>query len=283
MNKIIFKFVVTAFFVLGFVSCDKIEGPFVTPSEVEDVTVTFPELNVDEVFRKILVEEYTAHYCHNCPDGHVELERLHGIYGDTLVIVGIHAGPLAAPQAMDSIYSYDFCTHVGDELHSFFNIDPIPVAIINRHPDIWSLQRWQSKLAAADRTVYAAIQLVNQYGVLKSDVLKVNAKVTMLADYPNPVRLSLFLIENDVVKPQRYHSETILDYTHQHVLRAGLNGTFGDFLTPSGLLEKNASYKYGRSISFARHDWNPDNCYVVAVLHDKSNGEVLQVEQVKVK
>lgn len=270
------------------IGCDKIEGPFMTAIHPAGGGGVFPPsgpefepLDTSAVYRKILMEEYTGHYCTNCPDGHTELERLHGIYGDTLVIVGIHSGSLAAPQMSNPDFSYNFCTEAGDELHSYFNIDAIPAAIINRFNSIWSVQRWPSKLAAADRTKYAAIQLINQYGLFNSQTLRVDAKVTMLADYPNPVRLSLFLIENDVVKPQLQHSETILEYHHQHVLRAGINGTFGDYLTSDGILKKNESYTYARTISFAGHDWNIDNCYVVAILHDKVNGEVLQVEQLK--
>ena len=164
-----------------------------------------------------------------------------------------------------------------------FNIDGIPVAIINRKPNIVSPARWQSKLEAEDRTPMAAIQLVNQYDA--SGMLKVNAKVTMLQDYPNALRFSLFLIEDNIIKPQLKHSETILDYTHNHVLRAGLNGTFGDLLTGDGILQKDSAYTYGRSITFAGHDWNPDNCSVVAILYykDEIKGEVLQVEQLPVR
>ena len=279
MRNIIIALVITAGFM---VACDRIEGPYIIPSEVEEVTVEFPPLDPSSVFRKLLIEEHTGHYCPNCPDGHDELDRLHGIFQDTLVIVGIHAGALAAPQATDANFSYDFRTDVGNELRSFFNIDGIPVAIINRKKDIISPARWQSKLAAEDRTPKAAIQLVNQYA---NNTLKVNAKVTMLQDYSQPLRLSFLLIEDNIIKPQLKHSETILDYTHMHVLRAGLNGTFGDMLTGDGILQKDSAYTYGRSITFAGHDWNPDNCSVVAILYykDKLKGEVLQVEQLPVK
>ena len=279
MKNIIIALVISAGFMIA---CDRIEGPYIIPSEVEEVTVEFPPLDPSSVFRKLLIEEYTGHCCPNCPDGHEELDRLHGIFQDTLVIVGIHAGALAAPQATDANFAYDFRTDVGNELRSFFNIDGIPVAIINRKKDIISPARWQSKLAAEDRTPKAAIQLVNQYA---NNTLKVNAKVTMLQDYSQPLRLSFLLIEDNIIKPQLKHSETILDYTHKHVLRAGLNGTFGDMLTGDGILQKDSAYTYGRSITFAGHDWNPDNCSVVAILYykDKLKGELLQVEQLPVK
>ena len=80
---------------LLFSGCDKIEGDIYQIVQNEVVTVTFPDINPDEVYRKILVEEFTGHRCTNCPQGHQTLETLHQQYGDTLVTVGIHYGALA--------------------------------------------------------------------------------------------------------------------------------------------------------------------------------------------
>ena len=76
----------------AFVSCDKIEGPYITPDESVETNVEFPDIDPATVFRKVLIEEYTGHRCTNCPDGHRELASLHERYGDSLVAIGIHAG-----------------------------------------------------------------------------------------------------------------------------------------------------------------------------------------------
>ncbi len=268
-----------------FVGCDKIEGPYITLPQDEEVTVTFPDVNPAEVYRKILLEEYTGHLCTNCPAAHVKLEELHNTFHDTLVIVGIHATSLATATP-SGLYSYDFRTEAGNELAADFNINSIPAGIINRHPHNGDFgpDNWYSKIVNVDRSkVYAAIQLINQYGYPTAGELKINAKVTMLDEYEHPVNFSLFLVEDGIIKPQYNNGANVEDYTHNHVLRAGVNGTYGAYLSETGVLEKDNAYTYGYSISFNDKDWVPENCQVVAVLFDKANGEVLQVEKVSVR
>lgn len=279
MKKIALLIITVA---LTFVGCDVIEGPYMNLSEREDVTVVFPDLKPDEVYRKVLMEEYTGHRCSNCPAAHQVLDQLHSVYGDTLVIVGIHATSLASTN-LD--YPYDFRTGVGDQLANDFGINAIPAAVFNRendHPGGLGKDEWMGKLRELDRSsVPAAIQLINEYSASAAS-LKVNAKVTMLEEYEHPLYLSLFLIEDGIVQPQLSGMTMIPEYTHNHVLRAALNGTYGAYLTTDGLLEKDNAYTYGSSISFLEHDWNAANCTVVAFLYDRTNGKVLQVETLPV-
>lgn len=277
-----FIVIITALTVVCFSSCDKIEGPYVTFNENEEVTAEFPPLDQSSVYRKIFFEEYTAHRCLNCPTGHAKLETLQETYGDTLVAMAIHATPLAAPLLPD--YTADFRTGAGNDLRELYNIDGIPAGIINRNmmSGGYNTTMWTPMLKQADRTVYAAIQLVNEFPT-SEDVLKVNANVTMLADYPNPLRLAFYLVEDGVVSPQLKGQERIEDYVHNHMLRAAINGTYGVYITPDGMMQNNASYKYAKSISFAGKDWNPDNCYVIAILYDHVVKSVIQVEKLKVR
>lgn len=285
MKKILLSLIIISSLPVLFLSCDKIEEPYMSPSKMGEftVTATFPTLDTNTVYRKILIEEYTASHCVNCPTGHAKLEELEGIYGDTLIAVGIHATSLAAPTTE---YPYDFRTTAGTQLATDYLIDGIPAAIINREYEAggWAVSRWQSKIQAVDRTrKYAALQLINEYDPI-NQTLKINTKITMLCSYSNPLQISLFLIENNVIKPQINISTWILDYVHNHVLRSGINGTYGvPINSHTGYLAQGASCTYGYKMSFAGHDWNPDNCTVVAILYDKTNNEVLQVEKLSVK
>lgn len=266
-----------------FFGCDRIESPYLTLSETEEVTVDFPDLDINSVYRKVLIEEFTGHRCLNCPTGHQKLEELHGLFGDTLVIVGIHAGALAAPKE-DEGYPYDFRTEVGNELAQEFNIDGIPAAIINRYPQAggWGPARWLTKINAVDRSKpLAAIQLINEYNA-QTGMLKANAQVTLLEPCSNQLRLAFYLIEDGIVKPQLNGTEYIENYVHNHVLRASLNGTYGTLLNTNGYLETGKGYTLAHKINLSGLDWNPANCTVVAILYDRTAGDVLQVESQKV-
>ncbi|MCR4964521.1 MAG: Omp28 family outer membrane lipoprotein [Bacteroidales bacterium] len=265
------------------VSCDKIEGPYLEVDNQEEVTAEFPDVDPSTAYRKVLIEEYTGHRCPNCPTGHEKLEELLNTYGDTLVPVCIHATTLAAPTAE---FPNDFRTEVGNELTDYYQISGIPAGIINReNVPMGSIPaRWTSKIQAVDRTdVPAAIQIVNQYGEIASNVLKVNVKVSLLKAYTEELRLSLFLVEDGIVSPQIDGTETIEDYVHNHMLRAALNGTYGTVLSQPTAGYAYETYLYAKTISFSGHDWNPDNCSIVAILYDKNNYDVLQVETCPVK
>lgn len=265
-----------------FTQCDKVEEPYYEIIEEEDVTVVFPELNPQDVYRKVLIEEFTGHRCTNCPAGHQILDQLHQQYGDTLVTIGIHYGSLAKP--LGSLFSYDFRTEPGNAIGADYGIDAIPAAIVNMVYESggWPRSQWANVIRDVDRSqVVAAIQLINEYNA-DSKVLKANAKVTLLKEYSNPLQLALYLVEDGIVKPQKDGNQDIEDYVHNHVLRASLNGAFGMVLNDGNTFNVGESATFASSVDMSATDWNPNNCYVVAVLFNPTVREVVQVEKLDV-
>ncbi len=258
-------------------SCDRVEGPYIVLDDEETVTVDFPDLDPASLYRKVLIEEYTGHRCPNCPAGHDKLEELIARFGDTLIPVCIHATSLAAPTVE---FPDDLRAEAGLELATDWQIDGIPAGVINRADEpMGSIPaRWLSKVNAVDRNnMPAAIQLINQYN--ENGLLKVNAKVTLLEPYIAPLRLSLFIVEDGIVSPQINGTETIENYVHNHVLRGSINGTYGQLLNGTGELSAGESCLYAKSFSFVGTNWKPEHCSVVAILYDKNNYNVLQVER----
>lgn len=282
--KKIFQLSLIALFVAAmFPACDKIEGPFYQVSTNEDVTVEFPEVNLDGVYRKVLIEEFTGHRCTNCPAGHAILENLHERYGDTLVAVGIHYGALAKPSG--TMFSYDFRTSAGTQIGDSYNIDAIPKAIVNRNMKEggWSREQWATAVGEVDRTkAKAALQIINEYDAAAM-TLKVNAKMTMLEDYSGPLRLLIFMVEDGIVKPQKNGSQDVEDYVHNHVLRTYMTDASG-----YSLRDNNEQWNAGDNETYAvkldcsNTDWVMGNCRTVVALLDPVALEVLQVEELNV-
>lgn len=282
MKKIFITFVAVLGLACLFNQCDKIEGPYYEVYENEDVTVEFPVLNPKDVYRKVLIEEFTGHRCTNCPAGHQILDQLHQQYGDTLVAMGIHFGTLAKP--VGNLYSYDFRTSVGSTIGEDYGIDAIPSAIVNMQyvQGGWPRDQWATVIRNVDRSkVVAAIQLINEYNAEKQ-ILKANAKVTLLNDYQNPLQLAFYLLEDGIVKPQKDGNQDVEDYVHNHVLRAALNGSYGMILNDGVPFNVGESVTYASSIDMSGTDWNPQHCYVVAVLFNPTAREVVQVEKLDV-
>ena len=86
--KNIFSFSLCA---LLLVTCDKVDLPnigTVTVNESCDTIFSFSAAT--QTHRNILVEDFTGHLCGNCPEAAHELDQLHDIYGDTLIVISIH-------------------------------------------------------------------------------------------------------------------------------------------------------------------------------------------------
>ena len=91
---------------LFFQSCDKIDAPFKEIGSGGNDTT--------EV-RTVLLEDFTAQQCPNCPTASKVAQDLKDHYGNKLIIMAVHAGILAEP---DSEYPNDYRTPAGNELYN---------------------------------------------------------------------------------------------------------------------------------------------------------------------
>ena len=101
--------------------------------------------------------------------------------------------------------------------------------------------------------------------------------------FPGNVCARVTYMLNNIIKPQKFNDHVDTFYVHNHVLRAGINGNYGEYIISGGLLEKYGEYLYGYSLDFNGTDWNPDNCSVIAILLDEQNKKVIQVEKAAVR
>ena len=261
-----------------FISCDKIDGPYITEDSTVATTVIFPDLDTNAVYRKILLEEFTGCQCVNCPQGHLEMANLLAVNGDTLVGLCIHAGFFARPLAD---YPRDFRTNEGTQLYDDLQAATIgtPCGEVNRNTNAQAIAQWQSSIQNVDRTQrIAAIQLINQYDA-GTRILTANTKTTILHEYSNPVKLALYVVEDGIVYPQKNGTEIDTAYVHNHMLRGSLNGTYGANISENGYVDKGVSYTKSYQVNCGEKDWNVDNCVILAILTDAVTKEVLQVEK----
>ncbi len=288
MKKIYFISVFFVSFVALLSSCDKIEGPYMNEDMVVFAcdTPDFPSLG--NVYRKILLEEYTGHTCVNCPDGHRRAGLLKEKYGDSIVIIAIHAGLFAHPEPPD--FLADYRTVVGTTLNDAFGVEGYPVGMVSRLPFSSSLLIDRSAWGIASSAINkndpsAAIQMVLQYDGAEQKAC-VHSKVTFLKNLNNEVKLAVYLIEDNIVSPQKNSIASIGDvpviqnYTHKHMLRASLNSPWGETIAQPTAQANQSVYKsYG--FSFDGKGFNQQNCTFIAILYDALTYEVIQTEEVK--
>jgi hypothetical protein len=279
MKKLI-QLILPVFVVLAFASCDKVEGPYKknnTGGGGNDTTLV----------RKVFVEDYTGHKCGNCPRAAKAVYDLKAIYGDRLIIMGVHAGtfatvfPVGAPY-----YTYDFRTPVGNELDTDFGISNAgnPNGMVNRRQVngsyIVSSTQWADEVAtvlSSTDPVPASITIGTTYNSVTRE-LQADISTKFFEDLTGTYRLSVYMLEDSIVNWQKDYDVTpndVPDYVHREVLRGSMNGTYGDVVASTAAgSESNFTFN-----AILGTDWNENKMYVVAFLHNDATKEIIQVEQ----
>ena len=218
------------------------------------------------VNRAVLIEDFTGQRCVNCPNASAEIERLTEQYGEeNIVAVSIHSGPLA-------VYSQNqvngLRTELGDMYYDHWKVEMEPSALINRKSGVVLLNQWPALVYDELKTL-SSISLGLAYQLTEIGELL----ITVHAEALEPVqgKLQLWLTEDGIVAPQMMPDGTMNStYEHHHVLRAAVNGVWGD----------DVAWKLGEvsDIQYSIHplkDWKVEHLAIVAFIYNDAG--VLQV------
>jgi len=289
----IFMFIIALCFVV-FDSCDKIEPPYTENNEIIDISKcsipAFPTLG--NVFKKILVEDFTGFKCKYCPLAHIALKNLINTYGDTIVSYAMHVSDYAKPD-VSGLFTYDFRTPEGTEIDQTFQVSAqgLPKGMINRtkyegtvvipHTS-WSIVI-QPMLADQPKV---AMQIINNYNINDSSFCT-HIKMTFIEDITDTLMFFCGLTEDSIIKPQTDYSlpigqQDVLNYIHMHTFRDGLNGSFGVTINPQKT-HKDSTLVKSYYYSLKQKDYVHKNLKIVAYVYKLTGSEVLQSEEKKVK
>jgi hypothetical protein len=278
------------FILVGIYSCDYISNPIenkpIPPDPSACPAVTFP-INPNP-HRKVLVEDYTGHKCTACPQAALKAAELESQFGDSVIIVAVHAGYFSTVSKPD--YPENFTTTAGDAYNIKFDFASWPNGLVNRKdfPQgqvIKSFGSWPTEVSGLLKIpIEADIQMTSDYNMADSMVcISVQSKFMSMALPSSEYKLCLFLLQDSIIAPQLDAGVIKPTYLHRHMLRDNINGTWGDSLltgsvTPTAVLKK---YRYK-----VKHDYKgvvckPKNCYLVAFVYDNATLRILQAEEVK--
>jgi len=270
------------------VSCDKIEEPFIIEHEGEEeeevVTITNN--------RKVLILDFTGHKCGNCPGAHRTINDLIDIYGDTIVPVAIHCTWYALPSGTETTepFHYDFRTDVGDYLggrhpdYGFYGEIYLPVGLVNNlaADELKTHNAWGTKVAEYVGTT--SDYLIDIDPSLSNSTINCDINVNTNVANSRKIGLTVYILEDNIIQWQTDYDQTpseIENYEHKHVLRAGMNGPFGEIIKDNTDLTSIGDTITTNSYSLdAGDDWVIDNCSIVAFVYDDDTKEVLQAEMV---
>ncbi|MCH2023185.1 MAG: T9SS type A sorting domain-containing protein [Saprospiraceae bacterium] len=201
--------------------------------------------------RNVVLEEFTGIKCTFCPDGHLKAQQLYDANPNDVVLINIHVGNYANPNAGQP----DFRTSFGTAISGQSNLTGYPAGTINRRPfsntgpssnPSGTGQGNCSTCTAMSRgywTPSAGIVLTeaSEVNVANQSSIDINSgdltSVTEVYYTGNSATTSNFLnvvlLQDNVPGPQTgasYNPSAILpngDYNHMHMLRHMLTGQWG--------------------------------------------------------
>ena len=218
------------------------------------------------VNRAVLIEDFTGQRCVNCPNASEEIELLTEQYGeDNIIAVSIHSGPLA-------VYSQNqvvgLRTELGDTYYDHWKVEVEPSALINRKSGVVTLNLW-STLVYDELQVQTYMSLGLDCRLTETGDISIAVHAEALESVQG--RLQVWLTEDGIVAPQMMPDGTMNSvYEHHHVLRATVNGVWGD----------EVSWKPGEvsGIQYTvrpQAEWDVEHLSVVAFVYNSEG--VLQV------
>lgn len=274
MNRLSYLFL--AFSLLTFIGCDYVNVPS-KPS-------VGPPSSTQQ--KKILLEKFTGQGCQGCPAGAIKAEELKDYYGDQLIVVAIHAGYFATVPG-HSFLGYDFSTPSGEEytLLNGARLGQYPSAHLNRREKGGSMviekDAWGSFIETIkEEPAHITMDLTTNFDATTRK-LEIKVTSTAINAIQGTHNLVIYLTESEIIAPQVTYGDPIIDYNHQHMLRAVVNGTWGEALfsstTGSGeVFETIHTYDIPA-------EWKPENMTVVSYIRSTDTEEILQAEEVHLK
>lgn len=265
----------------GLAACDQVKEP-IPPS-----TPGGPD-GGEFVKRRLLLEDFTGHRCNNCPAAANTAQQLQALYGEDLVVVGVHVTETFAAPLSNGTYTTDFRTPAGDAYEQAFGISWLPAGMVSRHTfDNGKLLAHTGWSAAVAELIGSEADLDIWFEELEHDAanntVSAVVKVAVLQPITGTHNLTIYLTEDHVIDWQTNAAVSppdVPDYDHRHVLRTNINGTWGE-----EVIATSANAGDTLTLSYSDHAMDPawvaGNCALVAYVYSTTTDEVLQVAEKK--
>lgn len=241
----------------------------------------------------LLVMEFTGNKCIRCPIGASIIEEIKEEEGENKVIsVGLHpkgdtnTNPMVAQNPERHLQ--DFRCDAATALYEYYKskIGGFPAAVFNGvlsgSTSDWKDRASKSLLSVAKMSIDASCD----YDPNSQD-LTVNYTVKFGNTISEKLNLTVWIVENNILGVQMMpDGSTNQNYIHNHVLRASLNGDWGETIANGNPGEsvdsETPAIEGSASISLKDKGWVPENCNVVVYVYRDSDKGVEQATEAPV-
>lgn len=232
------------------------------------------EAPVSIVPRRVLIEDYTGQKCANCPDASENIHALQQVYGNLLVPVAIQS------DYMGIMEPEGLANELGNTYFNSLNFTPKvkPAVQVSRfYGDVLTsntdVNFYVENVIPIPTPLDVRLKATQQSG--SGTTVDIDVKVictdSLLTDAVSG-KLQVWITEDSIVALQDYlNGQHFTDYVHNHVLRATVNGDWGEAVSVSGWSDTK-EFHYTATL---KAGWKPENIVIVAFVYNDDG--VLQV------
>ena len=231
----------------------------------EDRYIELPDV---ECKRNILIEDFTGQLCSNCPDAHQVITGLQQLHGENIIAVAIHAGHFGIAEGSESNI-VGLMQPDGNTYAERFGISSYPAGIINRTSGEIRHTEWAAyarQALSAEATIG-----INLDCKITEDSTQIYINTTIVSNMEmKGNKLQLWITESNINTMQQNGGSLELNYQHNHVYRASVNGLWGETI----------DIPYNSVYYTPLHErWDINNLSVVAFVYNDTDGVLEVVEQ----
>ena len=217
--------------------------------------------------RTVLLEDFTGQKCVNCPKGTEVIEQLQEAYGDRVIAVGIHGGPLGV------LGKGGLAITIGNEYYDHWKLEYQPVGLVNRHGAV-NYPDWITKVKE-ELARESAVKMDLSATLSPTGEIQIYVEAEAInATYQG--HLQVWVLEDGIVATQYMPSDWTGDWTgninknyvHNHVFRAAVNGTWGEDITLT--TGEKHTLNLTQTVSA---DWNAQHLSIVAFVYNDNGVE----------
>lgn len=260
-------------------SCDYISDPIADGNSGGGDTT--------EVYRNVLIEEFTGHQCVNCPEGAEEIHRIQGmpVFEGKVYTIAVHAGYFANTSPD---YPKDYTTPEGDQMQSIYAPFAYPTAMVNRYDystgsteHLKSMGAWETVAAEviSEKSIVDIIPSVSFNTTNRQAAISVDLKWLSNVSGQN-YHIVAMLTEDGIIGPQLTHGGKVNDYEFVHMLRGSSNGLIGEAVGSADIVAGDEE-TYSSSITLDA-SWVAEKCHIVVYIYDVATHEIMHVESASV-
>lgn len=227
--------------------------------------------------RHVLLVDITGYLCVNCPEAAKEAHQLQEQYPNNLVVVELHPSVNSFTKYTKAEYNYT--SDVGDYYFALWGgtktTPNLPAGVVNFDGEFREYLTWASQVTTCvqkNDTLSPLLSMKVEKDAA-SRVVKVNAELhnTDGSAFTTQATVLLWLVEDSIIGPQQTTSGTVMEYAHNHVLRASLTESFDGIKSTNGKCET-VTYTIPE-----KYNWQ--NCSVVGVLLSPADNSVCDAQQ----